>query len=273
MHDMHTIRETGTEAGKKTTSAQPDRLHALRASTFVSVCSPVHNELGNLHEFVARVASALDQAGYVKWEAVLVDDGSTDGSGALLDEIASADSRIIVFHHNRNQGEWAAWKTAFRESKGDVVCMIASDLQPPPEELPRLLDLVVVGGADVGSGRRTDRKDDLFYRLATIVLTRYANLVWRVPLRDISSSFFAVRGHFARGAKMVRNDHRYIMAIFKALGASIAETDTMRHQQRRYGTSHYKKSKVIKAVPEVIMFTTRLLTGYYTRDMSRSLKA
>lgn len=273
MHEMHDIRENGSQAGKETPSAQADRVQALRASTFVSICSPVHNELGNLREFVARVGSALDQAGYVKWQVVVVDDGSTDGSGALLDEIASGDSRIIVLHHDRNRGEWAAWKTAFRESKGDVVCMIASDLQPPPEELPRLLDLVVIGGADVGSGRRTDRKDDLFYRLATVVLTRYANLVWRVPLQDISSSFFAVRGHFARQAKMVRNDHRYIMAIFRALGASIAETDTMRHQRRRYGTSHYKKNKVIRAVPEVIMFTARLLTGYYTTGISRTLKA
>ena len=192
--------------------------------------------------------------------------GSADGSGALLDRIAATDSRVRVLHHERNLGEWAAWKTAFGASRGNVVCMLASDLQPPPEELPKLIDLITIQGFDVGSGRRKDRKDGLFYRTATYVLTRFANTFWDLHVRDVSSSFFAVRGDLARNAKMVRNDHRYILAIFRAMGASIGEVDTISHAQRRYGQSHYKKSKVVKAVPEVARFTARLLRGYYAQS-------
>ena len=239
-------------------SAPPDRARVL-----VSVCSPVHDEAGNLREFITRVAASLESAGYTNWEAVLADDGSTDGSGDLLDEIATHDARVRVIHHATNLGEWAAWKTVFAASRGGVVCMLASDLQPPPEELPKLLDLVVIDGFDVGTGRRTDRSDGPFYRTATFVLTRFANIFWDLGVRDVSSSFFAVRGDLARQAKMLRNDHRYILAIFRAMGASIAEVDTIRHASRRYGHSHYKKSKVVRAVPEVALFTIRLLGGYY----------
>jgi glycosyltransferase involved in cell wall biosynthesis len=234
-----------------------------RARVRISVCSPVHNEALNLREFVARVAAALESAGYTNWEAVLVDDGSTDGSGDLLDRISEENQRVRVLHHAANLGEWAAWKTAFAASRGSVACMLASDLQPPPEELPKLLDLVVIDGYDVGTGRRKDRKDGYFYRAATFLLTRFANLFWDLRVRDVSSSFFAVRGDLARQARMVRNDHRYILAIFRAMGASIAEVDTSRHQPRRHGHSHYKKSKVIRAIPEVMRFTMRLLKGYY----------
>ena len=248
------------------TSASSRATPAVRGSTFVSVCSPVHNELGNLNEFVARVSASLEGAGYTKWEAVLVDDGSTDGSGALLDKIAASNSHVRVVHHERNMGEWAAWKTAFANSEGDVVCMLASDLQPPPEALPALIDLVAVSGFDVGTGRRADRQDHLFYRQATRLLTLYSNIFWGLRVRDVSSSFFAVRGNLARRAKMLKNDHRYILAIFKSMGASIAEVDTVSHKRRQFGQSHYKKSKVIKSIPEVLRFTFRLLCNYYSRS-------
>jgi glycosyltransferase involved in cell wall biosynthesis len=176
----------------------PNAAIPSRKSVLISVCNPVHNELDNLRDFVAPVAASLENAGYTNWEAVFVDDGSDNGSGFLLDQIAAANSRISAVHHERNFGEWAAWKTAFGASKGDVVCMLASDLQPPPEELPKLIDLVVLQGFDVGTGRRKDRKEDAFYKLATALLTAFANVVWRVPVRDVRSSFFAVRGNFAR---------------------------------------------------------------------------
>src|SRR5262245_45127904 len=115
-------------------------------SPIVSICSPVHNEESNLRELTTRVATALDGGTVGAWEHVLVDDGSTDSSGQILDEISAADCRFRALHHDINQGERAAWRTAFHAVRGQVACMIAADLQSPPEELPMLVAAIIDDG-------------------------------------------------------------------------------------------------------------------------------
>jgi dolichol-phosphate mannosyltransferase len=231
-------------------------------SPVVSICSPVHNEEGNLRELTTRVATAMDGAAVGAWEHILVDDGSTDSSGQMLDEISAADCRFRTLHHDVNQGERAAWRTALHAVRGQVACMIAADLQSPTEEMPRLIAAVLDDSFDVGTGRRAQRKDGAFYLISTWVLTQFSRVVWGVNVRDVSSSFFAVRAKFISDIKLVENDHRYILAILARRGATIKEIDTS-HFQRLRGISHYSRLKVLRAIPEVARFTFRLFRGYY----------
>jgi dolichol-phosphate mannosyltransferase len=192
----------------------------------------------------------------------MVDDGSTDSSRRILDEISAADDRFRTLCHDRNKGERAAWHTALCAARGDIACFIAADLQSPPEGLPRLIAAVLNEGFDVGTGCRAQRKDGIFYLFATWILTRLGRIVWQVNVRDVSSSFFAVRTKFLNGIKLIENDHRYILAILKSRGARIEEIDTP-HYPRMRGSSHYSRMKVLWAVPEVARFTLRLYRGFY----------
>jgi dolichol-phosphate mannosyltransferase len=228
----------------------------------VSVCTPVHNEEHNLRELARRIAVAMDAAAVGSWECIMVDDGSTDSSRRILHEIGAADGRFRALYHDVNQGETAAWHTAFRAVRGDIACMIAADLQSPPEELPRLVAAVVNDGYDVGTGRRAKRKDGAYYSFSTWVLTKFSRIIWGVNVRDVSSSFFAVRSKFVEDIKLLENDHRCILAIVKRRGARIKEIDTA-HFPRLRGASHYSRMKVLRAIPEVTRFTIRLYRGYY----------
>jgi dolichol-phosphate mannosyltransferase len=243
-------------------SVQVLRTAEIVAKPALSICSPVHNEEGNLRELARRMTAALDDAGRGPWECILVDDGSTDASGRILSEVCAADSRFRALHHDVNQGERAAWHTAFRHARGEVACIIAADLQSPPEELPKLVGVIIDEGFDVGTGRRAQRKDGLYYFIATWFLTQFSRIVWKLDVRDVSSSFFAVRTKFLKEVRLVENDHRYILAILKRRGASIKEIDTS-HFARSHGSSHYSRMKVLQGIPEAARFTLRLYKGYY----------
>ena len=235
----------------------------------ISVCSPVHNEEGNLAALVGRMRQTLDARFAGRWEYVLVDDGSGDSSNEILKRLAAEFREIRVVEHERNRGERAAWSTAFAAARGDIVVLLAADLQSPPEDVPALIDVVLVDGYDVGTGLRRRRQDDPFYSAATFVLTCFTRVVFGVPAKDVSSSFFAVRRRFVTDLPLIENDHRYILPILHRRGASIREIP-IHHYPRVSGQSHYRKSKVLRGIPELLRFSLRLFRGYYTEGTAIS---
>ena len=227
----------------------------------ISVCSPVYNEAENLPLLIKRVNQAM-KSRYQEWEQVLVDDGSTDQSVSVIEDHKRDYPNISLHRHDHNLGESYAWDTAFKNSNGDVVVMLAADLQSPPEEIPKMVDMVIDHGVDVASGIRQSRKDSIFYWVATRVLNQFMCWVFGLKVKDVSSSFFAVKSEFLNNLKLYKNDHRYILAILKRRGAKINEIP-FRHEDRKLGKSKYSKLKVVYAIPEIIRFTTRYYTGKY----------
>jgi glycosyltransferase involved in cell wall biosynthesis len=227
----------------------------------VSVCSPVHNEEGNLVALVNEIHQVMEPLYGAAWEQVLVDDGSTDRSAAIMAGLCEG-HRLQLLSHEHNQGERAAWKTAFDHARGEIVVMLAADLQNDPRDIPRLVQGVETGGVDCCTGRRVQRKDGLYYRAATRVLNAYMATFFSLEVEDVSSSFFAVRRRFAAGLPLLDNDHRYILPIFKQRGAIVREIPTA-HYGRRSGRSHYSRAKVLRAIPEVLRFSARCLAGRY----------
>ena len=153
---------------------------SLRAS----ICSPIHNEEGNVAELIERVHAVMTPRFGAAWEQLLVDDGSSDRSAEIIRLAQRERPTLKLLQHPQNRGERAAWKTAFDGARGEVVALLAGDLQSPPEELPKLLDEVLVRGFDVGTGRRAGRKDGVYYWTATRVLNAYSRLVFDVPVSD-----------------------------------------------------------------------------------------
>jgi glycosyltransferase involved in cell wall biosynthesis len=136
---------------------------ALRTPKLLSIVAPVYNEQELVQEFVARACAA---AADYEFELVLVNDGSSDGTPALLDRIAAGDRRVRVIHLSRNFGHQAALTAGLEHAAGDVVAMLDADLQDPPE-LIRDMIAQWSQGADVVYAVRRQREGETAFKLAT----------------------------------------------------------------------------------------------------------
>ena len=157
-----------------------------RTPTLLSVVAPVFNEEELVEEFVARAAAAVADFEY---ELVLVDDGSTDRTPALLDRLAGTDPRVRVIHLSRNFGHQAALTAGLEHAVGDVVAMIDADLQDPPELIP---DMIAQWsqGADVVYAVRRQREGETAFKLATAKwFYRLFDMLAQVDLEPNSGDF------------------------------------------------------------------------------------
>jgi polyisoprenyl-phosphate glycosyltransferase len=139
---------------------------AMRADDngLISVVAPVYNEVETLPEFHTRLTQALAAERY---ELVLVNDGSTDGSAELIEQLAASDPSVVAVHLSRNFGHQAAVTAGLRAARGAAAVTIDADLQDPPEVIPRLLEQWRKG-ADVVHGVRHERRGESRRRLAVI---------------------------------------------------------------------------------------------------------
>jgi dolichol-phosphate mannosyltransferase len=138
----------------------PDKKRTLG---LLSVCAPVYNEQELLSAFYERASAAL--AG-VDYELIIVDDGSSDGTGEILDELADSDPRLRVVHLSRNFGHQAALTAGLEHARGDAVAMLDADLQDPPELVPEMVALWEQG-SDVVYAVRQQREGETKFKLAT----------------------------------------------------------------------------------------------------------
>ena len=134
-----------------------------REPTLVSVAAPMHDEESTVEAFHARVSAALE---HFRFELVVVDDGSRDGTGAKLADVAAGDDRVKVVTLSRSFGHQAALTAALEHATGDVVVMLDGDLQDPPEVIPEMLDRWR-DGADVVYAVRSERRGETAFKRTT----------------------------------------------------------------------------------------------------------
>jgi glycosyltransferase involved in cell wall biosynthesis len=164
----------------------------------LSVLMPVYNEKATLGDILERVLNAPLPPDVAGLEIVVVDDGSTDGSGEMLARAASQDPRIRVFRHERNQGKGAALRTAVREARGDVAVFQDADLEYDPADYVRLLKPILDLGADVVYGSRfaaSEYRRILFFwhSLGNRLLTGLSNMLNDFNLTDMETGAKAFR--------------------------------------------------------------------------------
>lgn len=164
----------------------------------LSVLMPVYNEKATLGDILERVLNAPLPSEVAGLEIVVVDDGSTDGSGEVLARAASQDPRIRMFRHERNQGKGAALRTAVREARGDVAVFQDADLEYDPADYVRLLKPILDQGADVVYGSRfaaSEYRRILFFwhSLGNRLLTGLSNMLNDFNLTDMETGAKAFR--------------------------------------------------------------------------------
>ncbi len=162
------------------------------SSARLSIVIPCFNETGTLQRSIARVLAA-DTSGLEK-ELVIVDDGSTDGSRAMIEELAAGNDSIKGLYHDRNQGKGAAIRTGFAAATGDVVLIQDADLEYNPADYPKLLAPIIDGRADVvyGSRFRGGEEGRVFFfwhSVANRGLTLLSNMFTNLTLSDMETGY------------------------------------------------------------------------------------
>ncbi len=217
----------------------------------ISVTVPICNEAGNIAPLYERIRAALEKIGQ-PWELILVNDGSNDGSDALLDEIAAKDSAVKVIHFRRNFGQTAAMMAGFEHARGDVIIPMDGDLQNDPADIPLML-AKLEEGYDVCSGWRKDRKDNAIKRnLPSILANQLISLVSGVRLHDFGCSLKAYRREVIEGVRLYGEMHRFLPIYAKWHGAKITEV-TVSHFARTSGSSKYGLERVLKVLADLIV--------------------
>ncbi|MEM9166067.1 MAG: glycosyltransferase family 2 protein [Planctomycetota bacterium] len=175
-----------------------DRSAETRATGTIrtlSVLMPVHNEARTLREIVRRVLAApIEQ----RIDLIIVDDGSTDGSSELIDELAAADDRVRAIHHDRARGKGAAIRTAIKAIAGQAAIIQDADLEYDPADYPALLGPLLSGEADAVFGTRFARGGRrqvhrFWHMQANRLLTLLCNMLSGLSLTDMETCYKAVR--------------------------------------------------------------------------------
>jgi glycosyltransferase involved in cell wall biosynthesis len=228
----------------------------------LSIVIPIYNEDENIQILYEKLKETLDPI-KKEYEIVFVDDGSTDRTLPILEEIQAKDKRVVVLSLRRNFGQTAAFAAGFDFARGDVIVTMDGDLQNDPADIPKLLELIKDN--DLVSGWRKKRKDPFFTRrLPSIIANWLISNVTGVKLHDYGCSLKAYRRDVIKNLKLYGEMHRFIPAVASWYGVRVAEVEVF-HYPRLRGRSKYGISRTIKVVLDLI--TVKFLQSFSTKPI------
>ncbi len=216
----------------------------------LSVAIPIHNEESVLPELLTRLMGVLDKVQGGPHELLFVDDGSTDGTLALLEEAAQRDSRIMVLSLSRNFGHQAALTAALDHVTGDATVLMDGDLQDEPESIPRLLEKFFEG-YDVVYAQRTRRKEAWPLRLSYYVFYRLMARLSDMKLPLDAGDFALMSRRVVEHLQRLQEHHRYLRGLrswvgFRQIGIPVERS------QRHSGRSKYSVFRLLKLASDGI---------------------
>ena len=209
-----------------------------------------------------ELESALQPLGR-SWEAVFVDDGSTDGSFASLTRLHNAHDNVRVIRLRRNFGKAAALAAGFAQAEGDVVVTIDADLQDDPAEIPRLL-AKLDEGFDLVSGWKAHRRDPLTRRVLSKIFNWVTGRVSGLRLHDLNCGLKAYRAEVVRGLPLYGELHRFIPVLAHYRGPRIAELP-VNHRPREHGRSRYGVERYVRGF--LVLLTVSFIGRYRYRPL------
>ena len=216
----------------------------------ISVVVPIYNEKDNVAILHQKIKDVMVKNSY-DYEIIFVDDGSSDGTFEVMQQLAKGDKNLKIIRFRRNFGQTAAMAAGFDYAKGDVIVSLDGDLQNDPEDIPALLQKIEEG-YDVVSGWRKNRQDEkkrvAFSKVANWLIGR----ITKVDLHDYGCSLKAYRSDVAKNLHMYGELHRFIPVLANIYGASITEIP-VRHHPRQFGKSKYNLSRTFRVIVDLIL--------------------
>lgn len=226
----------------------------------VSVIVPFYNERDNVAPLVADTLREMDKLDK-SYELILVNDGSTDGTGQVLDEVAARDPRIRVLHFAGNRGQTIALAAGMYYARGRALVPMDGDRQNDPADIGMLLDRLAEG-YDCVSGWRQNRQDSGWRRLPSKLANRIVRKATRVPVHDLGCTLKAYTRRALDPTELFGEMHRFLAVYVLARGGKITEM-VVRHHPRRAGQSKYGLSRTARVIADLLLI--RILHKYRTR--------
>ena len=218
----------------------------------LSIVISLYNEEESLHELVSWIESVMKREGY-SYEVIMVDDGSTDKSWAIVRELSAANPAIRGISFRRNYGKSAALFHGFAAAKGNVVVTMDADLQDSPEEIPEMYRMVTEEGWDIVSGWKKQRFDNkLTKNLPSKLYNATARKVTGIDLHDMNCGLKAYKGEVVKNIEVYGEMHRYIPYLAKNAGFGRITEKPVQHQKRKYGVSKFGLERFVNGFLDLI---------------------
>ncbi len=217
----------------------------MSQSKDISVVIPLFNEDESLPELCQWIERVMNDNAY-SYEVIFVDDGSTDKSWSVINELKSKNENVRGIKFRRNYGKSAALNTAFDVCEGQVVITMDADLQDSPDEIPELYNMIVKDGYDLVSGWKKKRHDPVLTKnLPSKFFNATARMMSGIKLHDFNCGLKAYDQQVVKNIEVYGDMHRYIPIIAKSAGFSNITEKPVTHQARKYGKSKFGINRFI----------------------------
>ena len=210
-----------------------------KSSVDISVVVPLYNEDESLPELYAWIERVMNANGF-SFEVIFVNDGSTDRSWEVIEELQQRSSHVKGIKFRRNYGKSPALYCGFERAQGRVVITMDADLQDSPDEIPELYRMITEDGYDLVSGWKQKRYDPLSKTIPTKLFNATARKVSGIHnLHDFNCGLKAYRSEVVKNIEVYGEMHRYIPYLAKNAGFKRIGEKVVQHQARKYGTTKF----------------------------------
>lgn len=221
----------------------------------LSIVIPLLDEAESLPELTAWIERVMNEKHY-SYEVIFVDDGSSDGSWAVIESLHAKNPAIKGIKFQRNYGKSAALNEAFRAANGDVVITMDADLQDSPDEIPELRRLIMEEGYDMVSGWKKKRYDNT---LTKNIPSKFFNAVTRkvsgIKLHDFNCGLKAYSNRTVKGIEVYGEMHRYIPVLAKWAGFKKIGEKVVEHRARKFGMSKFGWNRFVNGFLDLLSIT------------------
>lgn len=217
----------------------------------VSLVVPLYNEEESLPELCAWIKRVCD-AEKLQYEIILLDDGSTDKSWEVIEELGKTQKEIKGIQLRRNYGKSGALNVGFQEAQGEVIITMDADLQDSPDEIPALLDMILKENYQVVSGWKKKRYDPISKTIPTKLFNWATRKMSDIELNDFNCGLKAYHHEVVKNIEVYGEMHRYIPVLAKWGGFPRIGEKVVEHQARKYGSSKFGMDRFINGFLDLL---------------------
>ncbi|RYZ23255.1 MAG: glycosyltransferase [Chitinophagaceae bacterium] len=218
----------------------------------LSLVVPLLNEEESLPELTEWIHRVCTQHGY-SYEVILIDDGSTDRSWDVIQQLRAANPLIKGIRFQRNYGKSAALNEGFKAAQGDVIITMDADLQDSPDEIPELRRMIVEDGFDLVSGWKKKRYDNkLTKNLPSKLFNAATRRMSKIHLHDFNCGLKAYRKKVVKSVEVYGEMHRYIPVLAKWAGFRKIGEKVVEHRARKYGVTKFGWERFINGFLDLL---------------------
>ena len=221
----------------------------------LSIVIPLKDEEESLPELADWIRKVCDGNGF-SYEIIMVDDGSTDSSWKVIEELSKSDPHVKGIRFQRNYGKSAALNEAFKAVQGDVVITMDADLQDSPDEIPGLRTMIIEERYDLVSGWKKKRYDNtLTKNIPSKFFNAVTRRISRIKLHDFNCGLKAYRRKVVKSIEVYGEMHRYIPVLAKWAGFKRIGEKVVEHRARKYGVSKFGWERFVNGFLDLLSIT------------------